>query len=239
MSATPERERQAAHIAAARVWSTRLWSELEAAARFRALVPALIAGQASRGVVAMAERAAADELRHAALCRQLVEHFGGPAPPEPTIVVVEPVAPLEVAPSQRVLFEVIALSCVTETLSTALLAELIRPAVDRECKRVMRSILRDEVRHSRLGWAYLAEQHARGAPDCVGPHLASMLQATLGSDFWRATPRHAEVTDLVGLGQLEHAQRQRIVLETLQHVVFPGLERFGVDTTRGRKWCGA
>ena len=56
---------------ACRVWSYRLRSELESAARFRALAPALRACGASSIIADMADNAAADELRHADLCRQL------------------------------------------------------------------------------------------------------------------------------------------------------------------------
>jgi hypothetical protein len=215
-----------------------LLSELEAAERFRALAATLAASGASSRIVALAERAAADELRHASLCRQLVEHFGGRPPQDPAIV-VHPLAPPGVEIEQRLLYEVVALACVTETLSTALLAELVRAARDPVCKRALGSILRDEVRHSRLGWAYLAEEQARGARDCVGPYLPRMLEATLGAEFWSAGASRANERELVGLGQLEHSERRRIVFETLQHVVFPGLERFGIDTGLGRRWCAA
>lgn len=225
-----------ARAQARRVWSYRLHTELEAAERFRALAAALRESAASPSIVAMAERAAADELRHASACRELVEHFGGRAP-EGRSIVVKPLAPPDVAPEQRLLYEVVALACVTETLSTALLAELIAPADDPLCKKVMRSILRDEVKHSRLGWAYLAERHAPGAPDCVGPHLRRMLIDTLGADFWSPPSAHGAEAELAGLGQLPHAERQRVVWETLQQVIFPGLELFGIDTALGRDWC--
>ncbi|HEX5100753.1 MAG TPA: ferritin-like domain-containing protein [Polyangiaceae bacterium] len=184
----------------------------------------------------MAGRASSDELRHAEKCLDLVRHFGGvvEAPKAPE---VRPVAPSELETRERLLYEVVALSCVTETLSAALLGALVERARDSLTKSVLHSILRDEVVHSRLGWAFLAEEHARGARDCVSERLAPMLSSTLSDELFDGP---TEVNDvdraLAGFGSLERMERQRVVRETLQAVVFPGLERFGIDTSRGRAW---
>jgi hypothetical protein len=128
----------------------------------------------------------------------------------------------------------------TETLSTALLGELVARATDPVCRQAMHSILSDEVKHSRLGWAFLAEERTRVVRDCVGPHLPAMLEATLGDELFQATaapdPRLAE---LAGLGSLERHDRLRVVQETLDRVIFPGLELFGIDTAGGRRWLDA
>jgi hypothetical protein len=224
---------------ARRVWCYRLGSELEAAQRFRGLVPTLRALGVSAVIVAMADKAAVDELRHASLCRQLIEYFGGVPPPEPQIS-LRSLAPAGLAGREGTLYEVVALSCVTETLSTALLGALVARARDPVCKQAMHSILRDEVDHSRLGWALLAEERARGARDCVGEYLPDMFAATLGDEFFSlATAPDPRLAELAGFGSLELAERQQIVRETLVHVIFPGLERFGIETEHGKRWLRA
>jgi hypothetical protein len=236
---TPGAADESARELAARVWSFRLGSELEAAQRFGALAPRLRAAGASGVVIGMAEEAVGDELRHAELCRQLVRHFGGAPPPEPEIA-LRWTAPAVVEDRDRLLYEIVALSCVTETLSTALLGELVARATDPVCRQAMHAILRDEVNHSRLGWAYLAEEHARVVRDCVGPHLPDMLEATLGDELFRVPgapdPRLAQ---LAGFGSLERRDRLRVVHEVLQSVIFPGLELFGIETAFGRRWLDA
>jgi hypothetical protein len=230
---------ESARALAARVWSFRLGSELEAAQRFGALAPLLRVAGASDVVVGMAEEAAADELRHADLCRMLVRHFGG-APPAEAEIALRWTAPAAVAGEARVLYEIVALSCVTETLSTALLGELVARASDPVCRQAMHSILRDEVNHSRLGWAFLAQQHARGVRDCVGPHLPDMLEATLGDELFKAAGgEDPTLAQVAGLGSLERHDRLRVVRETLERVIFPGLERFGIETAAGRHWLEA
>ncbi len=210
--------------------------ELEAAERFRRLTLELTSHGASDAIVEMGRRAASDELRHAEQCLDLVRHFGGSAE-RPKAPEARPVAPRSFGEQERLLYEVVALSCVTETLSAALLGALVERARDSIAKSVLHAILRDEVVHSRLGWAFLAEEHARGARDCVSDRLAAILSSTVSAELFEP-PNDASAVDraLAGFGSLERAERRRIVRETLQAVVFPGLERFGIETSRGRAW---
>jgi hypothetical protein len=55
----------------------------------------------------------------------------------------------------------------------------------------MRSILRDEVGHCRLGWAHLAAEQRCGAADVVGAHLPAILKGTLQEElfFTWASPK--------------------------------------------------
>jgi hypothetical protein len=222
--------------AAARVWRYRHRMELEAAERFRGLAERLSTAGASQAIVEMARRASSDELRHAERCLALISHFGETAEARP-LVEARPVAPRELGERERLLYEVVALSCVTETLSTALLGTLVARARDSVAKDTLHSILRDEVDHSRLGWAFLAEEHARGARDCVSERLGAMLNATLSDELFDATRESSAMERaLAGLGALERAEREHVVRETLNAVVFPGLERFGIDTSRGKRW---
>jgi hypothetical protein len=225
-----------ARSAAARVWRYRQRMELEAAERFRCLAEKLSSFGASEAVVAMARRASSDELRHAERCRDLVCHFGGTVGSPPAVETCS-VAPRVLDARDRLLYEVVALSCVTETLSTALLGVLVERARDSVARNALHSILRDEVGHSRLGWAYLAEEHARGARDCVSAWLPAMLSATLSDELFSPVSDACELDHaLAGLGSLERRERQRTVRETLLVVIFPGLEHFGIATTHGRAW---
>jgi bacterioferritin (cytochrome b1) len=226
----------AARALACRAWQYRYASELEASERFRALAPRLRAHDVPALIADMAEESAEDELRHARLCQELIAHLGGAPSPAPEVMARE-LTPPGVDGRERVLYEVVAFSCVTETLSTALLSELVARAQDPQCRRAMHEILRDEVNHSRLGWALLAQEHARGARDCVGRHLPRMLRDTLGGDFFGTeVALDPSANELSGLGVLTRAERQRIVRETFDAVIWPGLERFGIDVTLGRSW---
>jgi hypothetical protein len=222
---------------AARVWALRRNVELEAASRFRTLSVELSTHGASEVVTRMAREAASDELRHATLCATLAEHFGGSPLAEPALdVLVRCVAPRGLEGRDALLYELVALSCVTETLSTALLGALVEAARDTVAKETMHTILRDEVRHSRLGWAFLAEAHAAGARDVVAPHLPGMLAATLGSAPFTSVPAEQGDAELAGYGELERSRSLGIVRECFAEVIFPGLARFGIDTSLGERW---
>jgi hypothetical protein len=105
-------------------------------------------------------------------------------------------------------------------------------------RQTLQSILKDEVEHSRLGWAFLAEASRSNWQDRVGPWLPSMLMGTFSRELFATDPDRSEPV-LAGLGSLERVRRRRVVCETLEQVVFPGLERFGVETTDGRSWLAA
>jgi|RhiMethySRZTD1v2_1073278.scaffolds.fasta_scaffold62985_2 hypothetical protein len=220
---------------AARIWAERRRFELEAAQRFAWMAGELRTLGASARVSEQAEMAADDELRHADSCARLTEHFGraaADATPQP----LRRVAPRGLDRKDALHYEIVALSCVTETLSTALLGALLECATDSLAKRTMHSILRDEVRHSRLGWAYLTEVSSQRAMDAVSAHLPAMLQATLSSELFDETPVDPVQAELAGLGQLERRERLRVVRETLECVVFPGLARYGADVSPGKHW---
>jgi hypothetical protein len=226
-----------ARARAAQVWALRGRTELEAAARFRRLAAELSVHAASDVVRGLSEEAARDELRHASLCDALVTHFGGtPLPEGPREPRLRRVAPPGLDGRDALLYELVALSCVTETLSTALLGALVRAARDSVAKETMHAILRDEVRHSRLGWAFLAEAHAAGARDVVAPHLPRLLAATFGTALLAPAASTPEAAELAGYGELEHSASLRIARECFGEVIFPGLSRFGIDTALGERW---
>ncbi len=230
---------QQARLAAARVWRHRARAELEASARFTRLAAELATGDAVALVVAMAHDAAADELRHAEQCANLVRAFEGGSFELGALPQVRVVAPNGLAFRERLLYEVVAMSCVTETLSAALLGELVARATDSLVHETMHGILRDEVNHARLGWAHLAAERERGVTDVVGPSLPAMLAGTVTEELFASSAEHPVQQMLSGLGALDRADCRRIFCDTLSQVVFPGFPRFGLATAGGESWLAA
>lgn len=227
-----------AHARAARTWAARAGFEREAAGRFARMAARLEAVSAEPVVTGLARRAAADEQRHAALCEELAARFDG----RPSTRRLH-AAPAELGPSgltvrERVLYEVVAMSCITETLSTAVLGEMRDRAVDARVRDVLSTILRDEVQHARLGWAHLAAERRRGPLRFVAEALPRMLDDTASDEIFRpGEPDADDVADtLRGLGALPRVVRRRSLVDALEQVVFPGLEALGVDAGGGRAW---
>jgi bacterioferritin (cytochrome b1) len=227
---------QQARNAAARVWRFRARAELDAAARFTRLAAELAAGDAVMPVITMAREAAADEMRHAEKCLSLVRFFEGSSFELDALPTSRPVAPKGLASREQLLYEVVAMSCVTETLSAALLGELVAKATDSLVRETMHGILRDEVNHARLGWAHLAAERERGVGDVIGASLPAILAGTVSEELFSSWTEHPAQEMLSGLGSLDRADRKRIFGDTLSQVIFPGLRHFGVNTERGESW---
>ena len=212
---------------AAQVWLVRERTEHEAAALFARLARDLAACAAPGALVDLAARCGRDETVHAGHCRAIVEDL------EPGLAPLPPDASLSLGPrlasaGERALYASVALGCVTESLSTALLIEL-RPLATRPVvRRALDVILEDEVRHSRLGWAYLAHAAAREDVRWVQPHVPAMLAAALDGELPSATPIEAGES-LAGLGILDRDVVRRICAETIESTIVPGLARYGIE----------
>ena len=218
---------QVKNALAARVWMNRARMEHEAAWRFHALAEDLAAAGALTRIVQMARDAAEDERRHVVLCERLAVHFGGIPAPAP-----DPARPKSEAMRQRVLLEAIAVSCVTETRSAAVLGELAERATDDRVRQTVHEILKDEVQHARIGWAHLAAESAKHPAAFVSEHLPAILAGTVEEELFEP----AEAQGLDGLGSLDRAVRLDLFRRTLDAVIFPGLERYGTDTAAARAW---
>ena len=197
-----------AREAAALIWRNRARAELEASARFTRL-----AGESRRATLwrpssrwpTTRPRTSGATQRNA---RRLVRELGGKPFELGAAPAARGVTPGGLGPRERLLYEVVAMSCVTETLSAALLGELVARATDPLVRDTMHDILRDEVDHARLGWAHLAAEHERGALDVVGPSLPAMLAGTISEELFSSWAEHPAKEALSGLGALDRAERK-------------------------------
>jgi len=216
-------------------WRFRFGVEREAEARFSRLALRLAELGAARPIVELAARASRDERRHASLCARLAEDHGEAIARAPSPEVRE-IAPPRLAPRERVLYEIVAACCIAETESMGVLQTLLGCVRSAGLRRVLRELATDEVRHSRLGWAWLAAEHARGAASFLGPLVPGMLEGSVGSDLFSRASTHLEDERLLEQGVLPHALKREVFTRTLEAVVLPGLESFGVDAAPARAW---
>lgn len=222
-------------IAAA--WAFRAASEQEAEGRSLRLAAELAETGAAPVVVAMGARAAEDERRHARLCADVAARYGAPPPPRDRVE-ARPIGPPHYALRDRVLYEVVSFCCINETINASLLARTLEVARDGVIRDAVRRILKDEVDHGRLGWAHLAEQRARGAGAFLGAALPRMLDAAVSDELFLPDDRPPGAGG-VAHGDLPRATLLAILRETLDGVILPGFDRFGVDTRAARGWLAA
>ncbi len=224
-----------ARRAAGEAWAFRARVEQEAALRFDRLAIVVAGFDPGSPVPAMMRRAADDERRHTELCARLAASLGKPVVLEPEASLPS-IAPRSLDERQAVLYEVVAACCVTETESMATLTTLMAAEPDPEVREVLHSISKDEVVHSRMGWAHLSRESAAVDVSFLAPLIPGMLAGTIDEGLFAAAPADEDPEGLLRLGVLPLEKKREVFLGTLEQVVFPGLEKFGVDPEPGRRW---
>jgi hypothetical protein len=63
-----------------------------------------------------------------------------------------------------------------------------------------------------------------------------MLQGSIEADLFLLAPLEREDEKLLEHGVLPHSLQRELFTSTLQEVIFPGLERFGIDSAPARAW---
>jgi hypothetical protein len=213
-------------LAVARAWRVRERVEREAARWFAGLAGGLRGAGFGAQIVQLAEQGAADERDHAERCRRIVEaHHAGLEPSG--LPAQGRIGPAELQPRQRVIYEAVALSCVTETLSVALLGTMRPLITDGLVAETVHHILEDEIAHARLGWAVLAAEAKRGSVAWLAPHVPAMVRAALEPDG-TTLDRPASGEDLSAYGVLTRPRVDAAVRETLDQVILPGLRSFEI-----------
>lgn len=219
---------------AASAWCFRHRVEVEAEARFTRLAQRLNALGAARSLIDLALRSAQDERRHAVICAELARDLGAEAPS--VRPVLQEIAPATLTLRGKVLYEIVAACCIAETESMGVLTTLLAAVRDSRLRRTLRELCSDEVRHSRLGWAHLASEHGLHATDFLAPLLPGMLEGNAPADLFRQVPADRNGEALLDYGVLPHRLKRQVFTETLERVIFPGLEACGVDTGAARAW---
>ena len=122
------------------------WLEAASVPAFLRLAEELAAHGAPEVLVKAARRSAADEVRHTRIRQALAQRHGARMPE----VDVAPFAPRSL---EAMLTENAIEGCVRETYGALSVGWQSRTAPDAGLRRALRSIARDELRHSELAWA--------------------------------------------------------------------------------------
>jgi hypothetical protein len=220
---------------AGRLWAQRAAVEASAAVRFARLATELAEHDAVSAVIELAGRAAEDERRHHVLCHDLAREFGVDASAH-AVPDAGPIAgPLDAR--ARLLCEVVAMSCITESLSAALLLEMREQARSARVRDVVHEVLRDEINHAKLGWGHLATEAGRGDVGWLAPRIPAMFAGTVDEELFGDPEPDVELAQAVAArGGLTRRTRCEVFATTMAQVVLPGLARFGVDPRPGQTW---
>jgi hypothetical protein len=218
-------------------WAFRARVEHDAAHRFTRLAGTISSFDRESPVIALMHRAAADEVRHAGLCEELAASYQHPvqAPVDPE----SEIAPAKLATRQAVLYEVVAACCITETESVATVATLLAEPAEPRVREILHLIARDEVVHGRMGWTHLAREAASTDVTFLSAWIPAMLAGTVDDTLFADAAEEEPADALMRHGVLPQARKREIFVGTLRDVVFPGLEKFGIDLGPARAWLDA
>jgi hypothetical protein len=219
----------------AATWAFRTRAEIEATARFARMATELAEVGATPFVVQGAASAAADEARHRDLCARLAAKWGEPdalnhVPP------LSRIGRSDMDQRHRLLWEMVAVCCISETMNTSLMTRCLEVVKDEEIRSTLHELLKDEVTHARLGWAHLAAERAEGRGQFLRDLVPPMLEASIEPGFLETKPLTPWTDALYDYGELPWGELVQIYRDTLNLVVFAGLDSLGVDTSQGRAW---
>jgi len=165
---------------------------------------------------------------HVGLCAEIAARFGdAPALGEP---IVHEVAPAAWSLVDRVIYEVVAFCCVTETANAAIVVASADDIDDRRIRRAVRTILADEVQHSRLGWRFLATHELTDPQRAwLGAYLPAMIRGTIRAELFEPQVVLGDEQAMKRFGTLPLDGRREVYITALRDVLLPGLAQFGID----------
>ena len=222
----------------ARTWAERAQAELGAARRFRELASAVREVGVVPEMVGLLASAAEDEDQHAYLCARMAKELGHATGFEPIpshTAAAPPSWNLRPELRDRVLLNMVLMGCITESINASLMNSIYSHARHTASKGVIHTILKDEVKHGQLGWAYLqAEVRLR---DCgfVSDYLAEMLDVSVRDELFLPALEDSD-GDSYAYGVMPVADRLDQFCATLSEVVIPGFEHFGIDASPMKSW---
>jgi len=189
-------------------------------------------------LVALAAKAASDEMRHADYAIRAAALLAG----EPVSVELDRDGLAEVVgkrlPIEELDVMMLEIGAVSETLAAAMLSTCGRFATDPLTKALFRSLVADEVHHARLGWYYLgwrAPQWSRAEQQRVADRAGTML-ARLERRYWRGrdAPKGCEEAARA-LGVLDSIAQRETIRAVVEDEIVPGLDALGLGASHAWK----
>lgn len=226
-------------------WRARMAFEHRSSTVFSQLAVQLHEAGAGLDAELVMLRMAADEIRHAGTCAEVVRALDPDGPP-PALAQDRAVEPLArhgaASPEERALRNVIYTTCLSETVACARFVATLERTADPYLRDQMRCLLADEVLHGQFGFHYLAswrpwlDAHpdVRASIERYLVHAFAVLEDELA-------PRGAFVSpsnEAQALGADDVPLAREVFYATIEGAIVPGLEQQGLaaaESWRTRK----
>lgn len=215
-------------------WRRRSKSERQVGGAFEAMAQRL-QGRATPLVLERLTLAAADEVRHAALCVQLAEAYAGKSIEAPHVgAVALPHFGVGDAELEDALL-VAGVCCVNETIATAWLSACLAASDNPLAIMANRLHLKEEMDHARLGWAHLASHAVTPRTrDALAACLPRLLEAN--APGWERDDELLPSEGVAGQGLLSASASRQVGADALRDLVIPGFAHVGVDPAPALAW---
>lgn len=217
-------------------WWTQCATEFRVATSFAIVHRSLSALGAEPALVALAERAIDDEHRHAALCLDMAHRYFGrdldPPPPLPTRHPAHREARDE---DERRALYVIGQCALNETFANAYLSTAYGATKSPLARAAINELMRDEIDHSRLGWAFLATIPA-DKRERISDWLVPLSITNL-REWHESATTHTYSYEAHGIPRAD-AVREALA-EVVRTVLIPGFAHVGLDVRALELWSRA
>ena len=212
-------------------WRGRMVNEHGSARVFAALADQLERAGFDGGAVATCRGFAEEERRHGVLCGAVVEALGGEALAPALIQGDLPAHADAVDAVEAALRNVIAVSCLSETVAVALIGAEREEMPEGRLRELLTGIWSDEVGHARFGWGLVtaaAPGLCDAARDGLGRYLAVAF-AHLERHELHHLPQAAGAPEGgAELGLCSGGEARALFYATVDDVIIPGLEKLGL-----------
>jgi hypothetical protein len=220
---------------AATTCARRAELELHGAAAFTAVTHALIGLRADTRIVDLSARAIAEEIRHSEIYLSLARVYAIDDVPSPRPSPIDVPRYHAAGPDGERVLQVVGMCCINETMACAFLELCLSGATASLARTAIREVLEDEIRHARIGWAYLGSQDVGPAERrLVSAWVVPMLRAQWG--LWRQQVRTLPGADLGEHGCPSPVAIERAALSSVRQLVIPGFARAGIDVLDAQRW---
>lgn len=216
-------------------WARRARREAELALRFDSLFQALRAHQATPTVVTLAEQTSQDSQAHANKYAEIAKSFDVNAKLE-SVTRGGPLAPPELTILDKIMYELVLLSCVEETLMGCLMGQIYQHAKHPQIRLTAHIVFQDEIWHSRLGWAHLGNVANQTSVAWLSNHVTAFLAALLDHELSQPDSIANFPKKFVDYGVFDQSRRFEILSEAVNTIILPGFESLGIDVEAGRSW---
>jgi hypothetical protein len=218
--------------AVAHHWQLRSNSERRAADVLRLVATDLRELQAPAPIVDAALRSIEQEETHARICRDVATAYD--ASVTPGELETWPVIDAHPAGDSSWRWRhVVGFCCISETYASAYLSACWRQATAPIARKALHRLLADEVGHGQLGWAFLACPVAPSAQE-MSAWLVPLLEAY--EEYLHKRARSYPDVDIPAHGAPHPRMLVPQYRASLEELILPGFDRFGVQTAAARIW---